>query len=79
MATSVAREVRAEGIRVSIIAPAAVNTHFAAATGRFGDRAPEDADFIQPGDVADAVVTALRQPRRIRTALWSLWSLAEPD
>jgi NADP-dependent 3-hydroxy acid dehydrogenase YdfG len=78
LATSVAREVRAEGIRVSVIAPAAVNTSFAAATGRFGDRPPEAADFIEPGDVAEAVVTALAQPRRIRTALWSVWSLAEP-
>lgn len=78
LATSVAREVRAEGIRVGVIAPAAVNTHFAAATGRFGDRPPEQGDFIAPEDVAEAVVTALQQPRRVRTALWSLWSLAEP-
>ena len=77
-ATSVAREVRTEGIRVAVIAPAAVNTHFAAATGRFGDRSPEEGDFLAPADVADAIVTALQQPRRMRTALWSLWSLAEP-
>lgn len=76
-ATSLDREVRAEGVRVTVVAPAAVNTSFAAATGRFGDRAPEDADFLRPDDVALAVVTTLRQPRRIRTALWSLWSLAE--
>ncbi len=78
-ATSLAREVRAEGIRVSVIAPAAVNTHFAAATGRFGDRAPEEGDFIEPDDLGAAVVTALQQPRRIRTALWTIWSLAEAD
>lgn len=77
-ATSVAREVRSEGIRIAVIAPAAVNTHFAAATGRFGDRPPEEGDFLEPADVAAAVVTALGQPRRLRTALWSLWSLAEP-
>lgn len=77
-ATSLAREVRAEGIRVSVIAPAAVNTHFASATGRFGDSAPEEAEFIKPEDLGEAVVTVLRQPRRIRTALWSIWSLAEP-
>jgi NAD(P)-dependent dehydrogenase (short-subunit alcohol dehydrogenase family) len=77
-ATSLAREVRTEGIRVSVIAPAASNTHFAAATGRFGSKSPEDADFIQPADLGEAIVTALQQPRRIRTALWSIWSLAEP-
>jgi NADP-dependent 3-hydroxy acid dehydrogenase YdfG len=77
--TSLDREVRAEGIRVSTVAPAAVNTGFAAATGRFGDTAPEDADFLKPADLAFAVVTTLRQPRRIRTALWSIWSLAEDN
>jgi NADP-dependent 3-hydroxy acid dehydrogenase YdfG len=77
-ATSLAREVRTEGIRVSVIAPAAVNTHFAAATGRFGDQPPEQGDFLEPADVAAAIVTTLQQPRRLRTALWSLWSLAEP-
>lgn len=76
-ATSLAREVRTEGIRVSVIAPAAVNTHFAAATGRFGDTAPEEAEFIRPEDLGEAVVTALQQPRHIRTALWTIWSLAE--
>lgn len=78
-ATSLDREVRHEGIRVSVVAPAGVNTAFAAATGRFGDLAPEDADFLRPGDVALALVTTLRQPRRMRTALWSMWSLAEAN
>ena len=48
-----------------------MNTHFAAATGRFGDSPPEEGDFLEPADIADAIVTALRQPRRLRTALWS--------
>lgn len=76
-ATSLDREVRSEGIRVSTVAPAAVNTAFAAATGRFGAAAPEDGGFLHAEDVAYAVVTTLQQPRRMRTALWSLWSLAE--
>jgi len=78
-ATSLDRETRAEGVRVSVIAPAAVNTAFAAATGRFGASAPEDGDFLEPSDVALAVVTSLRQPRRMRTGLWTMWSLAESD
>ena len=77
--TSLDREVRAEGIRVTVIAPAGVNTHFAAATGRFGDVAPEDGDFMQPDDIAYAVLTTLRQPRRMCTSLWSMWSLAEAN
>ena len=78
-ATSLDREVRSEGIRVSVIAPAAVNTSFAVATGRFGDRPPEDGDFLRPDDIAGAIVTTLRQPRRMRTSLWSMWSLAEAN
>lgn len=78
-ATSLDREVRSEGIRVAVVAPAGVNTGFAAATGRFGERAPEDGDFIQPDDIAYAVLTTLRQPRRIRTAVWTMWSLSEAN
>lgn len=78
-ATSLDRETRAEGVRVSVLAPAAVNTPFAAATGRFGDAAPQDGPFLDPADVAAAVVVVLRQPRRMRTGLWTLWSLAEAD
>lgn len=78
-ATSLDRETRAEGVRVCVIAPAAVNTPFAAATGRFRDAAPEDGPFLDPSDVAAAVLTTLRQPRRMRTGLWTLWSLAEAD
>jgi NADP-dependent 3-hydroxy acid dehydrogenase YdfG len=78
-ATSLDREVRGEGIRVAVVAPAAVNTGFAAATGRFGDRPPEEGDFITPEDIAYGIVTTLQQPRRIRTSLWTMWSLAEAN
>ncbi|GAB3617718.1 SDR family NAD(P)-dependent oxidoreductase [Okibacterium endophyticum] len=77
--TSLDREVRHEGIRVAVVAPAAVNTGFAAATGRFGDKPPEEGEFIRPSDVAYCIVTSLRQPRRMRTALWTIWSLAEAN
>ncbi|MGH3645155.1 MAG: SDR family oxidoreductase, partial [Mycobacterium sp.] len=77
--TSLDREVRNEGIRVAVIAPAAVNTHFAAATGRFGDRAPEEGEFMTPDDIGYAILTTLRQPRRMRTSLWTMWSMAEAN
>ena len=77
--TSLDREVRGEGIRVAVIAPAAVNTAFAAATGRFGDLPPEEGQFMQPDDIAYGIVTALRQPRRMRTGIWTMWSLAEAN
>jgi 3-oxoacyl-[acyl-carrier protein] reductase len=76
-AQSLQREVRTEKIRVTTIAPAAANTAFAAADGRFGAGKPEDADFLKPADIAGAIVATLKQPRRMRTSLWSIWSLAE--
>lgn len=76
-AQSLQREIRSEDIRVTTIAPAAANTGFAQATGRFGDKAPEDGDFLQPADIGQAIVTALGQPRHMRTELWTLWSMAE--
>lgn len=71
------RELREEGIRTTVIAPAGVNTPFAAADGRFGDGDPADGPFLHTEDIADAVVYTLQQPRRMRTELWTMWSLAE--
>ncbi|MFC7598322.1 SDR family oxidoreductase [Terrabacter sp. GCM10028922] len=71
------RELRSEGIRTTTIAPAGVNTAFAAADGRFGDRAPSQGPFMEPRDIAEAVVYTLRQPRRMRTELWTMWSMSE--
>ena len=75
--TALDRELRSEGIRTTVMAPAGVNTPFAAGDGRFGDLAPEDGPFMDPGDIAGAIVYTLTQPRRMRTELWSMWSLAE--
>ncbi|GAA6524778.1 SDR family oxidoreductase [Intrasporangium sp. DVR] len=71
------RELRTEGIRTTTIAPAGVNTPFAAADGRFGDKDPSEGTFMEPEDIAEAVAYTLRQPRRMRTELWTMWSLAE--
>jgi NAD(P)-dependent dehydrogenase (short-subunit alcohol dehydrogenase family) len=76
LAISLDRELRPRGIRVTTIAPAAVNTGFADGLGRTaGD--PVREGYLVPEDVGFAVVTALQQPRRMRTALWTLWSMAE--
>jgi NADP-dependent 3-hydroxy acid dehydrogenase YdfG len=77
LGTALDRELRAEGIRTTVIAPAGVNTPFAAADGRFGDKDPSEGQFMEPTDIAEAVVYTLRQPRRMRTELWTMWSLAE--
>lgn len=70
------REVRSEGIRVTTICPAGVHTEFAIGAGRTeGDRALDD--YLQPEDVAHAIATVLRQPRRVRTTQWQLWSMGQ--
>jgi NAD(P)-dependent dehydrogenase (short-subunit alcohol dehydrogenase family) len=71
------RELRPEGIRTTVIAPAGVNTPFAAGDGRFGEGTPAEGRFMQPEDIAGAIVYTLSQPRRMRTELWTMWSLSE--
>ncbi len=77
LGTAMDRELRGEGIRTTVVAPAGVNTGFAAADGRFGDGDPAHGPFMEPSDIAGAVLYTLSQPRRMRTELWTMWSLAE--
>lgn len=76
LAGSVDRELRAEGIRVTTLCPAAVSTEFAIGAGRNeGDAWLED--VLTAEDVAAAIVAVLQQPRRLRTQTWVLRSIAE--
>lgn len=76
LAGALDREVREHGIRVSTIAPAGTKTEFALGTGRTeGD--PMLDEFLDARDVAGAIVTVLSQPRRLRTTLWEMWSMAQ--
>lgn len=76
LAGSLDRELRTDGIRVSTICPAGVHTEFAIGAGRLeGD--PALASFLRAEDIGAAVLAVLRQPRRMRTALWSMYSMAE--
>jgi NADP-dependent 3-hydroxy acid dehydrogenase YdfG len=76
LAGSLDREVRTDGIRVSTICPAGVHTEFAIGAGRVADD-PALKDFLRPEDVGAAVLSVLRQPRRMRTTQWSMYSMAE--
>jgi NADP-dependent 3-hydroxy acid dehydrogenase YdfG len=76
LAGALDRELRARGIRVTAICPAGVHTEFAIGAGRTED-SPELADYLRPEDVAHAIVSVLRQPRRVRTTLWALWSMGQ--
>jgi len=73
-AGAIDRELRAEGIRVTAICPAGVHTEFAMGTGRTPDM-PVLVTYLQPDDVAHAVITTLQQPRRVRTTLWAMWPM----
>ena len=67
LGTAMDRELRGEGIRTTVIAPAGVNTPFAAADGRFGEGDPASGPFMEPADIAGAAIYTLAQPRRMRT------------
>ncbi|MCW2801341.1 MAG: family mycofactocin-dependent oxidoreductase [Aeromicrobium sp.] len=70
------RELSEKGIRVSAICPAAVDTEFAIGTGRTEGDAWLDA-VLRADDVAFSIVTTLQQPRRLRTTIWSMWSMSQ--
>lgn len=75
-AGSIDRELREQGIRVTTINPAGVETEFAIGKGRTeGD--PSLSEYLRPEMVAHAVVTTLQQPREMRTQSWAMWSMGQ--
>jgi NADP-dependent 3-hydroxy acid dehydrogenase YdfG len=70
---SLDRELRAEGIRVTLVCPAGTSTEFAIGAGR-EEGSPELDAYLRPDDVAHAVRVVLEQPRSVRTTVWQLWS-----
>lgn len=78
LAGALDRELREKGVRVTTLAPGGTATEFAMGAGRTPDM-PGLEDMMSPEDVAAAVVTVLKQPRTMRTVLWSMRSIKEPD
>jgi len=76
LAGSLDRELREQGVRVTLICPAGTATEFAVGSGRTEDD-PRFADWLDPADVAAAVVHTLQQPRSLRTSVWALWSMGQ--
>jgi NADP-dependent 3-hydroxy acid dehydrogenase YdfG len=76
LAGALDRELREQGVRVTLICPAGTSTEFAVGAGRTEDD-PRASEWLSPGDVAAAIVTTLRQPRTMRTAVWTLWSMGQ--
>ena len=68
------RELRQKGVRVALVCPAGTDTEFALGTGRTaGD--PALSDYLRAEDIAFQIITILRQPRTVRTHIWTLWSM----
>jgi NADP-dependent 3-hydroxy acid dehydrogenase YdfG len=76
LAGSLDRELREQGIRVTLICPAGTATEFAVGAGRT-ENDPRFAEWLTAEDVAAAIVTTLQQPRSIRTSIWTLWSMGQ--
>ena len=70
---SLDRELRAEGVRVTLICPAGTASEFAIDAGR-DEGSPELDSYLRPDDVAHAIRLVLEQPRSVRTTVWQLWS-----
>jgi 3-oxoacyl-[acyl-carrier protein] reductase len=71
---SLDRELRGEGIRVTLVCPAGTSTEFAIGAGREEGSSELDS-YLRPEDVAHAVRTVLEQPRSVRTTVWQMWSM----
>jgi len=70
------RELRAKGVRVALVCPAGVETEFALGAGRTaGDALLKT--YLRPDDVGFQVIQILRQPRSVRTHIWTLWSMQQ--
>jgi len=75
-AGSLDRELRAEGTRVTLIAPAGTATEFAIGAGRT-EGSPDLDAYLRPEDVAHAIRSVLEQPCSVRTTVWQLWSMQQ--
>lgn len=78
LAGALDRELRAKNIRVTAICPGGVATEFAMGTGRTPDMAELD-EMLRPENVADAIVAVLKQPKTMRSLVWSMRSMHEAD
>ena len=73
---SLDRELRGEGIRVTLVCPAGTSTEFAIGAGREAGSPVLDS-YLRPEDVAHTVRVVLEQPRSVRTTVWQVWSMQQ--
>ena len=74
IAAALDRELREKGIRVALVCPAGVDTEFAMGTGRTPGM-EKLATYLRPEDVAQQILYILKQPKSVRTFIWTLWSM----
>ena len=78
LGTAMDRELRGEGIRTTVIAPAGVNTAVRGGRRPLRRRRPQPRGRSwSPPTSPVRCSTRSSQPRRMRTELWTMWSLAE--
>ena len=70
-------ETREQGVKVSVVAPGGVGTHFAFGTGRTPGDSMLDA-MMDAKDVAEAVLFAVTQPPKVRVFLIGMRPMSEP-
>lgn len=70
-------ETREQGVKVSVVAPGGVGTHFAFGTGRTPGDPLLDA-MMDAKDVAEAVLFAVTQPPKVRVFLIGMRPMSEP-
>ncbi|HEX4442080.1 MAG TPA: SDR family oxidoreductase [Galbitalea sp.] len=74
------RELYRKGIRITTLCPGGVATEFAMKPGAGRTtKSPELADMMAAGDVAEAIVFTLSQPRTVRSLVYSLRGATEED
>jgi NADP-dependent 3-hydroxy acid dehydrogenase YdfG len=78
LASGLDQELRPRNIRVSAICPGGVETEFAMGYGRTPDM-PVLAEMMRPEDIAAAIITVITQPKAMRTLVWSMRGMYEPD
>lgn len=78
LAGALDRELRPNGIRVTTMCPGAAATEFALGRGRSAEMLATT-KMLPPSDVAEVIVSVLRQPRTMRTLLWSIRSMASEN
>jgi NADP-dependent 3-hydroxy acid dehydrogenase YdfG len=69
---SLYEEVREQGLRVSVLCPAAVNTEFLDVAG-FREVPWKTDEMIQPEDIADLALTCVRMPRNVQMDMMVIW------